>query len=112
MIDDNEFAAIEKKEADIDTRLREIARKADVSMNDIYNLVFRQYKTDNQLREQVNKNSTLKVEEDRIRLAGKQFLVEDYFVTKKLRSIQLKSRRKMKIQKFFSVFRAKKKATK
>jgi hypothetical protein len=81
---------LDEKAEEIHNKLKEIALKADVSMNDIYTLVFRQYKMDNALRTESNKNQELAIQEKRMILEGKKFLIDDFYTTRALIKVQKK----------------------
>lgn len=100
---------LDQKAEDIEGRLREIARLANVSTNDIYNLIFRQYKTDNALRTEANKNAELVIQEKRIQLDGRKFLIDEYYTIRRLKKIQREQRRSAWRNKHvFSIFKKKK----
>ena len=86
---------LDEKAEEIHNRLKEIALKANVSMNDIYTLVFRQYKIDNALRTESNKNQELAIQEKRMILEGKKFLIDDFYTTRALIKVNKKRKREM-----------------
>ena len=91
---------LDERSEDIAERLRKVASASNLSVMDIYNLVMRAYKTDNGLREQVMKNQELQIEQKRIELDGRKFLIDEYNVAQIMRKIQRKEKRAAWFRKF------------
>jgi len=94
---ETEQGALERKTEFQEQKIREWAITLGINANDIYQSVNLVFRTHNQYDELENKRAEIAIAKQRISLDGSRFLIDQYYVAKKLRKIQ----RRQEIGKWF-----------